>query len=276
MRPFALGFTAIAAMTIASAAHAQTPALDRLRIAPAGFREIQHEQGVTLWKKNNEYVQIISPHRGAVVTLLHGGVLPTEGEGTIFGRKNLQQWWKEWSAEEGGALTLANGQFFNMNDPAKSPLAFSTKIDGIVYAGYGDVNEYGGKKMALRIGNRTATVEPYNDDAGSLYDYPEEDIIVGLRPDVSKACGRRLGRTFIGTMRNGNVAIFTSPLSTQRHAERMLMSFGADRQRIMMLDGGGSTQFIVEGELMIPSKKRGTAPALRAVPLAIGVTKGDR
>ncbi len=117
-------------------------------------------------------------------------------------------------------------------------------------------------------------MEPFNDDAGSLYDFPEADIIVGLRPDVSKTGNRRLGRTFIGTMKNGNLIIFTSPLSTQRRAERMLMAFGADRKRIMMLDGGGSTQFILEGDLLIPATKRREVPALRTVPLAIGVTRG--
>ncbi len=253
--------------TLTPLAAAQTP-----RIAPAGFREIAHEEGVTIWKnRRNEYMQIISPHRGAVVDLLHGGILPTEGEGTNFARRDLRDWWEEWSEKTPDALTIANGQFFNMNNPNGSPLAFSTKIDGIVHVGYGDENEYQGKKMLLRIGKRYATVEPYKDDAGTLYEFSEPDIIVGLHPSVSKNGSRRLGRTFMGTMRNGNLLIFSSPAATQRYAERMMMAFGADRNRIMMLDGGGSTQLIHDGRLLIPTK---SAETVRKVPLAIGVTKG--
>ncbi len=270
MRTLSLILTTSLLTSIVPVASAQETPVPR--IAPSGFREVAHEEGVTIWKnRRNEYMQIVSPHRGAVVDLLHGGILPTEGAGTNFARRDLRDWWTEWKTKTPGALTIANGQFFNMNDPAKSPLAFSTKIDGIVYVGYGDEAEYGGKKMLLRIGKRYATVEPYSDNAGSLYDFTEPDIIVGLRPDVSKSGNRRLGRTFMGTMRNGNLLIFSSPSATQRYSERMMMAFGADRNRIMMLDGGGSTQLIQEGKLLIPSSKN---LDLRTVPLAIGVTKG--
>ncbi len=260
-------------VAFAPTAFADDAALPLPRLAPPGFREIRHEEGVTVWRnRKSEYAQVISPHRGAVVKLLQGGVLPTEGEGTNFARRNLMEWWETWKEEHGDALSIANGQFFNMNDPAKSPIAFSTKIDGIVYVGYGDGNEYGGKKMLLRIGKRYATVEPYADDAGTLYDFPEPDVIVGLRPDVSKAGNRKLGRTFMGTMQNGNLLVFTSPAATQRYAERMLLAFGAQRGKVMMLDGGGSTQLILDGDLVTP--KGVDIDALRAVPLAIGVTKG--
>lgn len=241
------------------------------RLAPGGFREETLYRGVTLWRKGKEYVQVISPHRGAELHLLHGTLVPSEGEGTNFARLDLRDWWEEWSSEEPRAITLANGQFFNMNNPAKSPLAFSTKIDGVVYAGYGDVSEYGGQKMILRIGARHATVEKYDDDAGSLYAFPEDDIIVGLRPEVSKSGSVRRGRTFVGTMRNGNLIVFTSPAATQRYAARILAAFGAERTKIMMLDGGGSSQLIHEGKMVIPVQPK-NAP-LRTVPLAIGITE---
>ncbi len=242
------------------------------RIAPLGFREILSEPGVTMWQKRNEYMQVISPHRGATLALLKGDMIPSDGVGTNFSRKDLRQWWKEWRRSEPDALTLANGQFFNTANPDKSPLAFSTKIDGIVYVGYGDESEYQNKKMLLRIGDRHATVEPFNDDASSLYDFPEANIIVGLKPDVSKQGNIRRGRTFVGTMANGNLLVFTTPAATQRYATRILTAFGAKRDRIMMLDGGGSTQLIHQGELLIPGMKN---PTLRTLPLAIGVTKGE-
>ncbi len=243
------------------------------RIAPPGFRELRHEPGVTMWRKGKEYVQVISPHRGATLHMLHGKVIPSEGQGTNFERRDLRDWWTEWKRGEPMALTLLNGQFFNMADSAKSPLAFSAKIDGIVYAGYGDEVEYNGRKMLLRIAERRATVEPYDDDAGSLYALPEANVIVGLRPDVSKSGGVRRGRTFAGTMPNGNLLLFSSPAASQRYAERILIAFGADRERIMMLDGGGSAQLIHDGTLLIPARTNSTT-VLRTVPLAIGVTRG--
>jgi hypothetical protein len=250
------------------AAQAAPPA----RIAPPGFREVATESGVTLWRKNREYVQVVSPHRGAVLHLLHGPIIPSEGAGTNFARRDLREWWTEWQAQEPLAFTLTNGQFFNMNNASKSPLAFSTKINGVVYAGYGDGIEYAGCKMALRIGSRHATVDAYDDNAGSLYAFPEPNIIVGLRPDVSKAGNVRRGRTFVGTMPNGNLLLFTSPAATQRYAERILIAFGADRKKIMMLDGGGSSQMIHDGTLLLPAQRSSATP-LRRVPLAIGVTR---
>ena len=242
-------------------------------IAPLGFRVVANEPGVTMWRKGRDYVQVISPHRGATLKILHGTVIPSDGEGTNFQRRDLRDWWTEWKAKEPAALTLLNGQFFNMANPAKSPLAFSTKINGIVYAGYGDGNEYQGRKMLLRIADRRMTVEPYDDDVGSLYALPEAHIIVGLRPDVSKAGNVRRGRTFVGTMPNGNLLLFSSPASSQRYAERILIAFGADRKHIMMLDGGGSTQLIHDDTLLIPARTKNTTH-IRSVPLAIGVTRG--
>ena len=44
------------------------------RIAPPGFRMIADEPGIVLWRKSKEYMQVISPHRGAEVHLLHGAI----------------------------------------------------------------------------------------------------------------------------------------------------------------------------------------------------------
>ncbi len=269
MRLFSI-VTAVCVMQSSIIPSAYAQSASQIQIAPPGFREVTSGSGVTLWRKSREYVQVISPHRGASVKLLHGKIIPSEGAGTNFARMDLRDWWTEWSADEPSAFTLANGQFFNMNNPDRSPLAFSVKINGIVYAGYGDDNEYTGKKMALRIGTRHATVQQYDDDAGSLYAFAEPDIIVGLKPDVSKSGNSRLGRTFMGTMPNGNLLVFSSPGATQRYATRILIAFGADRNKVMMLDGGGSTQLIHEGAPLIPTGISISKP-LRTVPLAIGV-----
>jgi hypothetical protein len=144
-----------------------------------------------------------------------------------------------------------------------------------VYAGYGDESEYAGKKLLLRIADDAVTMEPYDDDAGSLYALPEHDIIVGLKPDVSKTGNVRRGRTFVGATDDGTLLVFISPAATQRYAFRILHAFGANRSKIMMLDGGGSAQFVHEGKLLIPSKKGAAEPYVRPVPLAIGIVAGE-
>lgn len=243
---------------------------------PLGFREVVSETGLAMWKKNRDYVTVVSPRDGAALRLLHGKMIPSEGAGTNFARRDVREWWEEWKQEEPGAVLLLNAQFFNTENPAKSPLAFSTKVNGIVYAGYGDGTEYGGKKMVLRVGDEKAVVEPYGDDAGSLYAYPERTVIVGLKPEVSKSGSVRKGRTFVGTRPDGSILLFTSAAATQRYAARILLAFGAERNGIMMLDGGGSTQLVHRGRLLIPAASRSASPTLRKVPLAIGVVTGLR
>lgn len=270
MRIALLSLTAVTALLT----HTSSAVAVETQTVPPGFRRIDSAQGVTLWRKNREYVQIVSLQDGAILHLLHGTMIPSDGAGTNFSRKSIRDWWTDWSTQERSAYSLINAQFFNTNNPAKSPLAFSTKIDGIVYAGYGDASEYPGRKLLLRLGAQSATVEPYDDDAGSLYQYEEDNIIVGLRPDASKAGNVRRGRTFVGTTHDGNILIFTSPAATQRYAHRILLAFGAARSTVLMLDGGGSTQFVHDGTLLIPTNKTDAQSLARAVPLALGVTTG--
>jgi hypothetical protein len=254
---------------------AATPVDAAERQTPKGFRKIDAEDGVATWKKGREFVQVIAHGNGASVKLLNGDMIPSDGAGTNFARKTIPAWWKEWKEEEPGASTLVNAQFFNTDNPAKSPLAFSTKIGGIVHVGYGDETEYAGKKLVLRLGERSAAVEPYRDDAGTLYAMEEPDAIVGLKPDAGKAGNVRRARTFVGVNDAGDVLLFVSPAATQRYAYRILAAFGAGRSRIMMLDGGGSTQFVRDGELLIPTARAGKPFVLRPVPLAIGVVAGE-
>lgn len=256
-------------LTVADA-HAQT-ATGSLQPAPPGFREITAERGVTLWRKGREYVQVVSLARGAKLDILQGGVKPSEGAGTQFERSHIREWWEEWSAKNDDAFSMMNAQFFNMSDPAKAPLAFSVKSDGVVHPGYGDADEFKNEKLVLLLGERRATVLPYKDDAAMLYDRPEKNAIVGLEAAADKSKNRRLGRTFAGVMPNGNVLLFSSPGATQRYATRMLFAFGAKRTGVLMLDGGASSQLVVQDEFLVPTR----ATTLRTVPQAIGVRAGN-
>lgn len=225
---------------------------------------------MTLWRKGREYVQVVSLARGAKIDMLQGDVKPSEGTGTQFERSHIREWWEEWSEDEDNAFSMMNAQFFNMSDPAKAPLAFSVKSDGVVHPGYGDADEFKNEKLVLLFGERRATVLPYKDDAAMLYDRPEDNAIVGLEATADKSKNRRLGRTFAGVMPNGNVLLFSSPGATQRYATRMLFAFGAKRTGVLMLDGGASSQLVVQDEPLVPTR----TDILRTVPQAIGVRSG--
>lgn len=259
------------ALAIALLSVAFVPSVFAAGPVPKGFRRVGEPGAVTTWRKGREYVQRIDHGDGAALVLLNGKMIPSDGAGTNFERTTIPAWWKEWKRAEPGALALVNAQFFNTDNPAKSPLAFSTKIGGIVYAGYGDETEYPGKKLVLRLGPDGASMSPYADDAGTLYAIKEPDAIVGLKPDAGKSGNVRRARTFVGVDADGEVLLFASPAATQRYAYRILVAFGAGRNSVMMLDGGGSTQFVHEGKLLIPSR----ASYLRPVPLAIGVTADE-
>ncbi len=202
--------------------------------------------------------------------LLLGNVVPSDGAWTQFQRKNAETWWKEWDDDD--KVSLLNGQFFNTDNTDKSPLAFSVKKDGMVHTGYGDATEFTGKKMLLRIGEDEFIAEPYADDAARLFEIPEENAIVGLKETASKQPGSRIGRTFIGVNADGEALVLTSSLATQRFATRILTAFGAKRQQILMLDGGHSSQLMLEGRLVIPHNERGRKAGQRPVPQVIGIT----
>lgn len=240
-----------------------------LHAAAPGFTLLEDEGGVALWQKRNDYIQIVSLHDGAEIHLLRGGKYRTKRSNEHFNRLALDAWWQAYKVKQPNLVSMANGQFFNPKRSHIAPLAFSTKMRGRVYPGYGDKHEFRRKKLLLRIGKHGAVMQRYNDNHRTLSRLPEKDIIVGLDPSVDKAARYRKRRTFIGVLKNGDVAIFTSPAASQRIATRMLQAFGAKRNSIMMLDGGGSTQFVHAGDIRIPVG----ATYLRPVPQAIAVVK---
>lgn len=250
---------------------AQTAAITAARTSPLGYRETHTLPGVSVWRKGREYVQVVTPAKGGRIKLLTGEIKPSMMAGTSFARKDIRDWWTIWQNNDPRAVSVANGQFFNMNDPLKAPLAFSTKVDGIIHPGYGDGVEYPQGKLILLLGEHHYDVASYDDNAAALFAHAEREALVGLKPDMSKRATKRAGRTFIGVTPEGNAIILTSPGATQRYATRILIAFGAQRGKILMLDGGGSSQLVTKDGLLVPSRQGG---GLRTVPQAIGVAAG--
>lgn len=244
---------------------------------PPGFHLVNSTYGVALYQKDYpngtpDYVQVVDLSEGASIELMHGEIEGAgEGRG-VFGGVNpkmayrtLQSYWNSFSAENPEAFCVTNGQFFYMPEtPTK--LSLPLKKDGtMVTEGYA-ANEFSGQTLMLEIWPDRADIRPLSKEA--LYSSDAPNIIGGLTEEAPKRVKRFVPRTFVGVDdRDGNgqfetLLIFNTRSARQADAADVLQSFGSDK--VMMLDGGGSTQLICQGDPVIYSE--------RWIPQAIGVS----
>ncbi len=248
-------------------------------VIPPGFHKIDSAVGIDLYKKDYpggspDYVQIIDLSQGASLKPMHGSLTdPGLGKGVYGGNdahfrsQSLAAYWRELVAQDSSAFCVVNGQFFYMLEyPTRLP--FPLKIDGeILTDGYG-IKDFPDQKLMLELWPGNADIVALSKEA--LYSSSAPDIIAGLAEDAPKAKKRYTGRTFVGlTDPNGSgqfstLMIFNTKTARQVDAADVLKSFGA--QKVMMLDGGGSTQLLCGGKSYIYSD--------RLVPQAIGILAG--
>ena len=249
---------------------------------PSGFSKIQSATGVELYKKTYsggqpDYVQVINLSKGASIKLLHGSVVNTGDKGPYCGnvptfkRQSLKDAWSGLTASYSNAFSITNGQFFATNDnPTK--LAFPLKKDSVVVNdGYGK-NEFPNEKLALRIWSSYADIVSFDNTYGNiLCSSSAPNIIVGLTETANKGPTNYVGRTFLGVLddnadgKSECVLIFNSSYTRQADAAKVLTSFGA--RKVMMLDGGDSTQMNCKGTSYISSS--------RSIPQTIAVLSSN-
>lgn len=259
-------------LTPSGLASAQSPAPE----IPDGFYLIREAPGITMYQKDYQggspdYVQLIDLSQGAQIVAMHGEVKEERaGKGAYGGNdarilsQSLNKYWNQLTSINPDAFCVTNGQFFYMKE-SPTRLPFPLKVNGeIISDGYG-INEFPDQKLILELWEDRAFISSLSQE--SLYYSDAPNIIAGLSQTASKRIDRYVGRTFVGIDdRNvdGNyetVMIFNSSLARQVDAAGILESFGADR--VMMLDGGGSTQISCQGKSYIYSE--------RLIPQAIGV-----
>ena len=250
---------------------------------PAGFRLITQQPGVSLYQKDYpngtpDYVQIIDLKQGASVDLLYGAPAAMNnqrnlgmfgGQNPSFQQKRIRSYWDEYASSHAGAFCVTNGQFFYMPE-SPTPLALPLRVDHQLLAeGFG-FPQYPEKQLMLAIWPDHADILPLTDV--NLAATTAESVLGGLTAEANKKPKNSVGRTFVGIwdkdsdLLNETIAIYTTRTATQAEAARTVRSFGASK--VMMLDGGGSTQLICQGQTYIDTT--------RAIPQAIGVTAGSQ
>lgn len=246
---------------------------------PPDFTLLLSDHGVELYRKdyadgNPDLVQRIDLSQGTAIKLLYGSIASLgEGEGVYDGdnptidRQSLPTVWEQFLSTNNLAFCVTNGQFFSTNeDPTK--LAFPLKVGGrITSDGYG-ISEFPDQKLMLEIWESRVDIVPLTQNA--LYSSTAPNIIAGLTEDANKGPANPTGRTFIGIDDSNTdgqfetILIFNSKTATQPDAAKVLRDFGADK--LIMLDGGGSTQLICGGVWYVESN--------RTVPQTIATVRG--
>lgn len=237
-------------------------------LPPPGFEQTLADEGVFLYQKRYangtpDYVQVVLLDRGAWVELMHAGVAQERpgrgvfgGNDARFNLNNLPNYWYQARKLSQTAFCVSNGSFFYMPEtPTRLP--FPLKKDGkLLTDGYGQ-EQYPGQMLMLELWPGYADIRPLT--AEDLYQSTAPDILGGLAEDANKRAKFSVGRTFAGVQDfdgDGKMEILyllNSQTHTQSTAAQVLRDFGA--QKVMMLDGGGSTQLLCQGKDMISSER---------------------
>lgn len=236
------------------------------QVIPAGFYPVASASGVDLYQKdypggNPDFVQVVNLARGGSVTLRHAGIVDLGvgggaygGNNPTFNRELLADAWDDFRIRDSNAFCITNGAFFS-TDADPTPLAFPLKIDGVILSDGYARDEFPDQKRMLEIWVDHADIRPLTLDG--LYTSTAPHILGGLSEEANKDPDSYLGRTFAGVLDGDgdgvfeSVLIFNSQTTRQSDAARVLRNFGVEK--VIMLDGGGSTQLICQGTSHIRS-----------------------
>ena len=242
-----------------------------------GFKIISNSKGTTLYQKDLDYLQVIDLTQGAKIDFIYGNITDNGttkgaygGNDPHFERQTISQVWSNLSSENSSLFCITNGQFFRNDRNSSTALAFPVKSDGIIVSeGYAGEIEFPDEKLMLEVWKNRALISKFQPNSLQLSTAP--NLIVGLQENADKGVEDQTGRTFIGVQdQDGDrlhetILIFTSKQATQPHATNVLKSFGATQ--VIMLDGGGSTQLICQGNNYINSP--------RTIPQMITISSGN-
>ncbi|MGB9639414.1 MAG: phosphodiester glycosidase family protein [Anaerolineales bacterium] len=248
---------------------------------PEGFVLIRASIGVQLYRKDYtsgtpDYVQVIQLKRGAEIRLLYGGISPTAMEPGVFGgldarfySRSIEQYWEDILSVTSRAFCVTNGEFFNMYEyPTRLP--FPLKVNGVILSGGYSKGEFTEERMMLEIWLDQVDIQPLT--KLNFQNSSAPNILSGLLETSRKSPDKYVGRTFAGVKdQEGDgifetLLIFSTQTARQADAAQTLRDFGA--QKVLMLDGGSSTQLLCQGKSYIKTD--------RLIPNAIAVLDGTQ
>ncbi|MBE9183674.1 hypothetical protein IQ270_02770 [Microcoleus sp. LEGE 07076] len=258
---------------------------------PNGFTSIKSAQGVNLYEGNNksDYVQVVDLSQGASIKLLIGEKDNNTSSGTIpeFKHKKIDDFWNDLKTSNSNAFSIANGAFFttfykhwsNAYQATDTNLSYPIKIDNQVFDGSRTSEENIGTKLKLEIWDNQASITQFNDNIDSIKNSSASQVLVGapIQTNGQKNNPNALdGRTYVGVKdrdsngSNETVLILTSQDDTQTipGAVKILKDFGVNENKIMQLDGSGSSQLIAQGPTLVKGDGR-------LIPQTIGVVSGS-
>jgi Phosphodiester glycosidase len=218
--------------------------------APQGFELAVDSAGVQVYRRDNglqSYVTVLNLAKGEMRSLT--GEIKAE---KAVGHRSLLEYWgtaKTHNSSQREAKVVINGTFFaRYNQP--TDLAFGLKSDGrIVTYGYG-LEEFPGLNKTVAWDGNQIRIEPY---AKATFDGKMPNVVGVLDVNAGKRKNQYLPRTFIGS-KGQQIFIFSSNYAKQIDAVRTLQNFGAES--IAMLDGGGSTGLVVDGQEVLKANTR--------------------
>jgi hypothetical protein len=253
---------------------------------PNGFYQVSVAKGVELYRKDYpggtpDFVQVVRLKQGAHLLMLHGEIRNRRtGQGVYGGddpkiaSKSIKQYWRDVSGSYPTAFCVFNGQFFKMGEtPTRLP--FPLKVDGVIVSDGYAKQEYREQKLMLELWPERAEISEFSKNKLYLSNAP--NILVGLTEDARKSPNKYVGRTFIGVDdedgdgKSDTILIFSTKSARQKDAAKVLRSFGADK--VMMLDGGSSTQLVCQGSVYIKTDRM--LPQVIAVIGANGQSKSS-
>jgi hypothetical protein len=251
---------------------------------PEGFSLVISAPGTALYRQEApdgypDFVQMVQLRQGAAIRLLHGTIVESGtgqgvygGDNPVFSRQTLPAAWSTFAASNPDAFCVTNGQFFS-GDKDRAKFTYPLKSEGrVVSEGHGS-DMYADQSLMLEIWADRADIVALSQEA--LYASSAPDILGGLSPDAAgRHPNKPTGRTFVGVADHDEdgydevILIFTAKIARKTEAVQVLRRFGAEK--VMMLDGGGSTQLHCQGEAYIRAGR--TIPQTVAVVAARAAT----
>ncbi len=240
------------------------------------YQKIIDENGIKVYQsvlinyfqyqvQKQEYITVIDTRKAAIKHLT-GNI--TETNERKVSKKLLSNFWQDALTRNTAShkvVAMVNGAFFSTNDNPTG-IAFGLKTDNnLITYGYAIGKEYPGqiRAFAFRPFLGIARIQNYTKQLFSHF--PE--VLGALHPLADKSSQKYLPRTFIGVSdldNNGtqeSVVLYSSNYARQIDAIKVLRDFRC--RTIAMLDGGGSTGLIVNGQSLISTN--------RPIPHAIAV-----